>query len=234
MAVILDLHWTSAPGKLGNGQWPMADSQSVTFWTSVADTYRDDPSVMFDLFNEPFSRDGAELSWGCWRDGGCQLPNVSQDDPPSGPTYTVSGMAALVAAVRGAGARQPILLAGLEWANDMTGWLAHKPQDSQLVVSWHDYQGQTCSNLDCWKTQVAPVAAQVPVLITELGYENDDPGYFERAMQWADSAGIGYLPWAWWKDTGTAYELYADDYQPNTPEGAAYHNHLERIGSKPR
>ncbi len=55
MVAILDLH-LSAPGStLADEQWPMADADhSITFWSQVASTFRDDPSVIFDLFNEPF------------------------------------------------------------------------------------------------------------------------------------------------------------------------------------
>ena len=34
----------------------------------------------------------------------------------------------MVAAVRGAGAAQPIMLGGLNYSNDLSGWLAHKPR----------------------------------------------------------------------------------------------------------
>jgi endoglucanase len=55
--VILDLHW-SAPNAFGCpvGQASMADSDnSVNFWTSVANTFKNNPAVMFELFNEPFA-----------------------------------------------------------------------------------------------------------------------------------------------------------------------------------
>jgi len=243
MAVILDLHWTAPAGTLAQGgQWAMADNQSAAFWSSVATAYKDDPSVMFDLFNEPYSWDAHTLSWACWRDGGCAMPNASDQDLKNGKwdgatTYTVTGMAALVSAVRGAGAKQVILLAGLDYANTLTSWLAYKPNDAQLAVSWHNYKGQGCSDTACWNSQIAPVAAQVPVVMTEFGYENDDPGYFENAMTWADSAGIGYLPWAWWNQADTeddkgnvsAYALYTGSAYTLTPEGTAYKARLVKL-----
>ena len=53
MVAILDLHWTAPTGKQAYGQRPMADAQSDTFWAEVAATYKNDPSTMFELFNEP-------------------------------------------------------------------------------------------------------------------------------------------------------------------------------------
>lgn len=54
--VILDLHW-SAPNAFGCpvGQASMPDSDnSVNFWTSVANAFKNNPAVMFEMFNEPY------------------------------------------------------------------------------------------------------------------------------------------------------------------------------------
>ena len=254
MVVILDLHWSAPSGTVSagkqppQGQFPMADDQSAQFWSQVAAAYKDDPSVMFDLFNEPYSIN----SWACWRDGGCTASNAANGATPSA-MVTVTGMAALVTAVRNAGATQPILLAGLNYANDLSGWLANKPNDpqSQLVASWHNYKGQGCDT-NCWNSTIVSVAAQVPVVMTEFGYETSDTNYFASVMAWADSAsvGIGYLPWAWWdqtKTTGTKdsrdplgcdlskpgcytpYALYTGSNYGLTAEGAAYKSHLANL-----
>jgi endoglucanase len=124
IVVILDLHWTAPPGQHALGQWPMADSQSVTFWSSVALAYSSNPSVIFDLFNEPYSIWNSatdsytfQLSWTCWESGGCTAPYVDANQEvitgTGSGTYTVVGMAAMVSAVRTAGASQPIKLGGL-------------------------------------------------------------------------------------------------------------------------
>ena len=246
MVVILDLHWSAPAGTLAQGgQWPMADAQSRTFWASVAAAFKDDPSVMFELFNEPYSWGAYELSWECWSKGGCQMPNGNETALSGGTwdrsTYTVTGMADLVAAVRGAGADQVILLGGLDYASDLSKWLERKPDDAQLAAAWHNYKGQSCANAECWNSQIAKVAAQVPVVITEFGYENGDPGYFESAMAWADSAGIGYLPWAWWDQGQLGTQEFAPyalftcvtwspcQYVP-TLEGQAFRGRLEGLG----
>ena len=110
------------------------------------------------------------------RDGGCTLPvTVDGTDPGSDPqTYTAVGMQALVDAIRATGASQPILLGGLSYANDLSGWLAHEPTDPdhQLAASFHNYEGEACSTLSCWNDEIAPVAAQVPVVTGEFD-END-------------------------------------------------------------
>jgi len=222
-----------------------ARNRSAAFWALVAAAFKDDPSVMFELFNEPYSWGAYELSWECWSKGGCQMPNGNETALYGGTwdqsTYTVTGMADLVAAVRGAGANQVILLGGLNYASDLSRWLDYKPDDAQLAAAWHNYKGQSCANAECWNSQIAKVAAQVPVVITEFGYENGDPGYFESAMAWADSAGIGYLPWAWWDQGQLGTQEFAPyalftcvtwspcQYVP-TLEGQAFRGRLEGLG----
>lgn len=231
MAVIFDLHWSAPPGYYGIDQLSMTDSQSVTFWQQVAAAYRDDPSVMFELFNEPYEWSG--LTWNCWANGGCLLPVTNQSggwapgSASGSATFPVSGMKALVAAVRGAGAGQPVIVNGLNYANDLTGWLANAPDDAQTIAGWHAYKDQGCAAA-CRDSTVAAVAAKVPVLITEFGYEPGDPAYFGQLMDWADARGIGYLPWAWWWNAGTGpYQLLSDAaFTPTAGEGQAFKNHL--------
>lgn len=75
--VLLDLHWsgtqTGATAPCGTGwgnataQQYMPDDNSVTFWSSVASTYANNPAVLFDLYNEPFDYDGN--GWNIWQGG---------------------------------------------------------------------------------------------------------------------------------------------------------------------
>jgi hypothetical protein len=248
IVAILDLHWSAPPEERALGQWPMADSQSTTFWTSVASVYAGNPSVMFDLFNEPYSISNGnsytfQLTWDCWENGGCRAPYVDEDQRPivgkgSG-SYPVVGMSALVAAVRSAGASQPILLGGLDYSNNLSGWLAHEPSDPdhQLVASWHNYDGQNqdCNTTSCWNSTILPVAASVPVMTTEFGETDGKTAWFTSFMDWADANGIGYSPWAWTDATQTSgddaiYSLYSGNrFTPNAPMGTAYKAHLATL-----
>jgi len=239
LVVILDLHWTSPTGFAADGQRAMPDAQSVTFWSQLAGVYRSSPSVLLETFNEPYSRGSYPVSWSCWRDGGCIVPSSNDASPIGTATYTAHGMAEIVAAIRAAGAAQPILLDGLNYANDLTGWLANRPSDSQLVASWHNYPGQGCSDTTCWNSQVVPVSATVPVIASEFGMTTSDPSFINGFMAWADAHQIGYAPWAWWytdSSDGAAANLYAlisnlTTFTPRAPEGTAYHDHLAAIST---
>ena len=107
-------------------------------------------------------------------------------------------MQALVNAIRGTGATQPIMLPGLDYANDLSQWLAHRPQDGaagtaddQLVASFHNYNIQTCNNVACWDQVIAPIAAQVPVVAGEFGTDDCKEDHLNSFMDWADARGIG-------------------------------------------
>ncbi|MFT4028526.1 MAG: cellulase family glycosylhydrolase [Protaetiibacter sp.] len=242
LAVILDLHWSAPAGTRADGQRAMADAQSAQFWSSVATAYATDPSVMFELYNEPYSfwnPDGSgyafDLSWSCWRDGGCQAP-VEADTATSlsGEVFAVVGMAELVDTVRAAGATQPILLGGRNYANDLGEWLSWRPDDDQLVAAWHNYQGQGCSTA-CWNSTITTVSASVPVLMTEFGDTTGGHAYFDSVVTWAQSHAIGVIPWAWWdvdaseSVVNSRYSLYDGDFVPRAPSGTAYRTFLASL-----
>ncbi|MGD9736391.1 MAG: glycoside hydrolase family 5 protein [Solirubrobacterales bacterium] len=244
---ILDLHWTSPDTPPTPGQRAMPDGRSAAFWASVATSFKDNPAVVFDLFNEPYSpaavNDPAHpVGWSCWRDGGCLVP-VSSDlaAAPSKTLYPAVGMQALVDAVRATGATQPIMLGGLDYANDLTQWLANKPSDplNQLAASFHNYQGEACDNANCWNSTIASVAGQVPVVSGEFDQDVCAPSNFdEDYMTWSDQHGVGYLAWGWWvltpqeiADAGCSAFFLLTDYNgtPAAPNGTAVHDHLLRL-----
>lgn len=244
VVAILDLHSSAPVGYAAHGQRAMADSQSLAFWASVAGTFASNPSVIFDAFNEPYSRWNNDthtwafqLTWECWKNGGCAAP-VEDDytSTLSGSTFPVAGMSAIVSAIRGAGATQPIMLGGLDYSNDIRGWLANAPADGQLVASWHNYPGQRCSTLTCWNNEIAPVASVVPVVAGEFGQTDGGSSFLTTFLDWADLHGIGYAAWAWWKVTdaesltNSRYALVDDPgFTPKAPSGTTYHAHLAAL-----
>jgi endoglucanase len=242
---ILDLHWSAPETVVADGQRPMPDDHSAAFWTSVANTFKANPAVLFDAFNEPYSpaadyTDAASypVSWSCWEAGGCTLPvTVNGTDPGSDPqTYTAVGMQTLVDAIRATGASQPILVGGLAYANDLSGWLADEPTDpdDQLAASFHNYEGELCATLSCWTDEVAPVAAQVPVVTGEFD-ENQCPAagddFDQSYMDWADETGVSYLAWGWFVSTACDYQLVDASDAPVAPNGTAVYAHLAALAA---
>ncbi len=185
--VILDLQWAAPGAWQAQTLVPMPDADHAReFWASLASEYREDRSVLFDLFNEP--RPG--VTWECWQLG-CEV-----EDALVG-RYQAVGMADLVATVRSTGARQPILLPGTEWAHNLGGWLAHLPTDPAhaLVTSTHTYDFNPCYG-HC-RDVLAYIAHRFPVVTDELGETDCRHAYIDSYMRWADRHAISYLGWAW-------------------------------------
>jgi len=67
------IYW-AAPGTTpANAQTPMPDrDHAAPFWTQVANAYKGNGAVLFDLFNEPSPDNNQDTAatWRCWRDGG--------------------------------------------------------------------------------------------------------------------------------------------------------------------
>jgi endoglucanase len=235
LVVILDLHWSAPAPTLADGLRPLPDADSPAFWSSVAEEYRKHQGVLFDLFNEPHSRYDPDredwaftLEWQCWASGGCSPPLENDlTYPLSGQTYPAVGMADLVAAVRAVGANQPLLLSGIDYANDLRGWLEAAPDDDQLVASVHIYPSNRCADEACWNAELAPLAAQVPVVMAEFGQSDGGDDHVRRAFTWADANLSGALAWAWWNiptsesPPNAAFSLIDEELQARAPSGTA-------------
>ncbi|WP_441246878.1 cellulase family glycosylhydrolase [Kitasatospora sp. McL0602] len=236
LAVVLDLHWTdgvytgpasACASATATCQKPMPDAaNAVPFWQSVATTFKGDDATVFDLFNEPYPEraTGNETTgWACWRDGGT-CPGIG---------YQVAGMQSLVNAVRGTGADNVLMLGGLTWANDLTGWSAHQPTDPlhNLAASWHSYNFNSCVSSSCWDSQLAPVAAAVPLVTGELGENDCAHGYLDSLLPWLDQHGVSYLAWTWntWDCSSGPALISGYDGTP-TAFGAGYRAHLAALG----
>jgi endoglucanase len=222
--VILDLHM-SAPGTYCPMiQNVMADADnSLTFWTSIANTYKNRANVIFELFNEPFVTQTAYFSGNGWQylmhgvggpftgfvagtlGGG--TTNVSY-------TWNIASMQAMLDAVRATGAANVVLVAGYNYAAALDGWLANKPVDSlnQMGAVWHAYPafGTTYGTPAAAQPNFAPqiftqaqgiLDAGIPIVITELG-ENCTNGIVgapetTNMINWADAHNVSLLGWSW-------------------------------------
>ena len=238
IVAILDLHWTDGL-YTGNSagcssaeatcQKPMPDAaQAIPFWTSVANTFKGNNAVIFDLFNEPYASratGSTTTGWQCWENGGTC----------AGISYQVAGMQQMVNAVRSTGASNVLMLGGEEYSNDLTDWLQYKPTDpdNNLVASWHSYNFNTCSSQSCWTSEVAPVIAAVPVVAGEIG-ENDCSGsYVDPLTTWLESENTSFLAWTWddWSGGCASGPTLITDYTGTpTNYGAAYKAILSALG----
>jgi endoglucanase len=220
MYVILDLHWT-APNTFGcpQGQGSMPDADNtVAFWKSVAASFKGNPAVLFELFNEPFGTN-EPAAWlqhvsarppagqtapelGMLRDGGsyqagfmyqcndgCKLTVGHEYLAPDTAPFRATGMQSLVDAIRSTGAVNVILANPIGWAGQIQTWLESKPHDpAAQLVAGWHEDGG-------WKVTVSDaqgvLGSGYPIIITEAYTVGD------ATFNWSVNNGVGFLYWAW-------------------------------------
>ena len=208
---------------------------SLAFWKSVADTFKGNPAVIFELFNEPF---GANV-YNDWvvqtgsntynpgpdaitlRDGGAYSPFLTQNNTAGNAmvtvnqTWQVAGMQALLNTVRGEGATNVVLTSPVGWAGEIETWLASRPTDpiGQLGVAWHLYGYAKGA-----APPLAVLAAGFPIAVTETyGFDAalDGKGS-SNGYTWAATQGVGYS-WCCWNDWGMQPSLAVAFAQEGPP-----------------
>jgi hypothetical protein len=154
------------------------------FWRSVAATFATDHGVIFDAINEVAMASWNDPNpnppgqWNCWLNG-CTLTSMYPPPPKVGVRFLAAGLQSLVNVIRSQAATQPILLGGIDYNADLSQILSHLPKDPQhqLVASAHVYDFAEGSGIDAmFTTQLEPIAAQLPVILGELGEQYCDSG----------------------------------------------------------
>ena len=193
-------------------------AETFQFWERVASHYRDEPVVAFyELFNEPTvtAKDVGQCSWEEWR----QL------------------MEALIDAIRAKNRHAVCLVAGFNWAYDLTpvaeapvrreniGYISH-PYPMKREKPWEEK----------WEKDFGFVAGKYPVVCTEVGFclpgekgahvpVISDESYGEILMSYFDRKGISFTAWCF--DTSWAPTLISDwDFTPTT-QGRFFKNALQ-------
>jgi hypothetical protein len=204
----VSLMW-AAPGKYPatyQSGGPDAD-HSPALWRSLAATFKNDPDVILAPWGETV------VDARCFQRGGVCEATFGPHNVP----YRVAGMQQAVTVMRRAGYRGVIAIPGINYANDLSHWLARRPRDPlhQLVAEAHVYGNNVCGGPACFNRTIAPVARRVPVIFGEAGetYDDSSCGHAKIAamLRWADAHGVGYETWAWdtWRTCGSLISSYA-------------------------
>lgn len=174
--VVLDLHRFHAPR-----------AEHVEFWRDAASAYRDHPAVLFDLFNEPHG-----TTWEVWRDGGLVVEkNKSADEDnflspeeraAARSGFQSVGMQKLLDTVRETGAKNIVIVGGLDWAYDLSGIAkGFELQDrggNGIVYSTHIYPWKRD-----WAGKVLVVAEKHPIFVGEVGADNNKMTFIPAEAQ---------------------------------------------------
>jgi endoglucanase len=219
LIVILDLHWSDAdhadPGNAG-AQQCMADQNSNTFWQDVANTYKTNPNVWFELYNEP------RLSnWSAWKNG---------DTTSATCGFPIIGMQTLYNTVRATGASNIVLAGGIDSASHLDG--VPLLDGKNIVYAIHPYansinggNSNSWSNKD-WTNRFGYLVQQnkAPVIATEFGDPQTDSdgtcggsSYMQGILNYFYYYKIGFTAWGWYNG-GCKYPSIIDNSQGDCVE----------------
>ncbi|HVM33464.1 MAG TPA: cellulase family glycosylhydrolase [bacterium] len=181
--VDFDLHWsgTGATGTAIN-QYPMPDDNSVTFWTDVANHYKNNPAVLFDLFNEPFTND-----WNVWLNGGTVAAGSAGSY--SWLSFHTPGFQSLLNTVRAQGANNVCIVGGQQYSYYYVGMspVVDTASGNGVVYSAHIYNNKGTNNATGWQSNIDPALAYGPVLVEEFGNSNaqtDNGAFVNTLLPW--------------------------------------------------
>ena len=224
LVVIIDLHWNvrvisscvEKEGDLVNAFAP--DDFSVVIWQEIAALYKDDPGVVFELFNEP-SENLTTTDTFEWKDGGSVSSN--------GNDWISPGHQALYDAIRNQGAWNLVIAdalsnssaCGSTGASDLR-FLYQTPDSvddpgaspgkyaldgTNIAYAYHVYgatglgQGVPAYLATC--VDPALGGHGYSVFNTEFGSGNSNPVtatlWFQNVTHWAENRDHGWIGFAW-------------------------------------
>jgi len=185
LTVVINPQTEPVPGWTANE--PLPTQQTLDFWRLMTAGYRNNPDVVFDLFNEPRVPDtGAD--WALWRDGGTYR----------GVSYL--GMQTVLSFIRSQGAANVVWADGLAGASTLDSVTSHLLSGGTVIYSFHHPAGP--HNPGTWYRDFGYLAdLHIPVVNGEFtNYEGgycwrDAPSALPAYLSYLLARGIGMTAW---------------------------------------
>jgi len=190
----LDLHWSDC-GKWMNeggklGQHDMPDIHSVDFWKDMATHYKNQPNVIFGLYNEPH-----DVSFAVWRNGGKATDKPARWNPDQAVvTYEGVGLQKLYDTVRATGATNLVTVSGLDWGFDLSGVLhGYGIKGANFLYETHPY-----ANKKHWDKNFGDTSWKYPVYVGEWGFDGrgtNNLNYANSLMKYVQKHKLHWTAW---------------------------------------
>ena len=221
MYVIIDWH---SIGNLRTEKYqaPMYQTdlnQTLKFWTTIAKRYGDNPTVAFyELFNEPTLQGGklGDCTWAQWKEM----------------------MEAVIMTIREKGGKGIPLVAGFNWAYDLTDAKKQPINAKGIGYVSHPYpQKRDKPWTDKWTADWGFMKENYPIFLTEVGFCEpeakgahipviSDESYGEAITNYCDEKAISYVVWVF--DPQWSPMLFLDwDFTPSR-QGRYFKEKLQR------
>jgi endoglucanase len=199
-------------------------TETLRFWKAIAARYGKRPVVAFyELFNEPTRFNGTlgRISWADYK----------------------GYMEEIVYMMRANGAQGIPLVAGFNWAYDLTEPAANPIDAPGVAYVTHPYpQKRPPPWAEQWQADWGFMARRYPVMATELGFAPAgnrgahipviaDSTYGEAIVDFLEQRGISWVAWVF--DPDWSPQLIEDwDFTP-TPEGRFFRRQLLELNPRP-
>lgn len=180
--------------------------ETIIFWREMAQRYANEPAVaFFEIMNEPADMGGVPVTWDQWR-------IVLQE---------------IITNIRVYNTNTIPIVAGLDWAYDLTEVLSNPVTNSGIAYASHPYPENATNEPwspweEKWETKWGHVKAQYPVFVTEFGFEPYDGGfepargttnYGRHIIDYCTASNISWTVWCLhptWQPTLISNWMYAE------------------------
>jgi endoglucanase len=192
---LLDLQWLDSVTPRGttggkpNFVAPLPNPDSIRLWQQLAASWRDEPAVLYDIFNEPHD---------ALPDDTVPLMGIAEDGstfPLRTGTVTMNEWQPwarhLIGAIRSENPSAVVFVPGTNWAFDLTGHPI--PGVSGAVYSTHVYVPKGSD----WARAFGDLASAVPVFAGEWGGGDDDTQWGLELAAYFDQHELGWTAWSW-------------------------------------
>jgi len=175
--------------------------ETFEFWRTMAKKYKDEPTVaFFELFNEPTVYNGqlGTCTWAQWKD-------LNEE---------------MITIIRAHGCKAIPLVAGFNWAYDLTDAAANPINKEGIGYVSHPYPMKRSKPWEAqWTKDWGMMADKYPLILTEIGFCGaDDVGahipvisdesYGDAITKYTAEKGISYVVWVF--DQQWAPRLFDD------------------------
>ena len=216
---LLDLHWLDADvtrGANSDGSWnrvpALPDGGSIEVWEVLARRYRNEPAVLFDIFNEPHTPirgDTARYK---------TIDDEGRLEPFTRRSVTMREWQPwarqLVLAIRKWHPRSLIFVPGVRWAYDLRGMPLSIADGStevfhNVVYTTHVYpwcgpprarnrrRWFAAEYPLTWREAFGSLARRAPVFIGEWGGGSEHVEWGDALARYARRLGLGWAAWSW-------------------------------------
>jgi len=218
--VIIDWH-SIGNLKTEKYQAPMYQTnikQTMSFWKTIAQKYGDHPTVAFyELFNEPTSHGGklGDCTWAQWKEM----------------------MEAIILTIRQKGGKGVPLVAGFNWAYDLTAAWKTPIEAAGIGYVSHPYpQKREAPWAEKWTGDWGKMKEKYPVILTEIGFCEpeargahipviSDETYGDAITDYCDEKDISYVVWVF--DPSWSPMLFLDWEFTPTRQGQYFKQKLQ-------